>query len=57
MTDTESMRKDGKGAAMRYLHNHPELLAPWLQGVTTRGRQGRPGGGESFPRAMNSGGR
>ncbi len=36
MTDTESMRKDGKGAAMRYLRNHPELLAPWLQGVTTR---------------------
>ncbi len=36
MTDTESMRKDGKGAAMRYLHSHQELLAPWLQGVTTR---------------------
>ncbi len=36
MTDTESMRKDGKGAAMRYLRNHPELLEPWLQGVTTR---------------------
>ena len=35
MTDTESMRKDGKGAAMRYLHSHPELLEPWLQGVTT----------------------
>ncbi len=41
MADTESMRKDGKGAAMRYLRNHPELLEPWLQGVTTRdGRDG-----------------
>jgi glycine betaine/proline transport system substrate-binding protein len=36
MTDTESMRKGGKGAATRYRRNHPELLAPWLQGVTTR---------------------
>lgn len=36
MTDTESMRADGKAAATRYLKAHPELLGPWLQGVTTR---------------------
>jgi len=36
MTDTESMRKDSKAAAVRYLRSHPDLLAPWLQGVTTR---------------------
>ncbi len=36
MTDTESMKSDGKAAAHRYLKEHPELLQPWLQGVTTR---------------------
>ena len=36
MADTESMRSDGRAAALRYLKAHPELLEPWLQGVTTR---------------------
>lgn len=36
MADTESMRSDGKAAALRYLKAHPDLLGPWLQGVTTR---------------------
>lgn len=36
MTDTESMRSDGRAAALAYLKAHPDLLGPWLQGVTTR---------------------
>ena len=36
MADTESMRSDGKAAALRYLKAHPELIESWLQGVTTR---------------------